>query len=89
MAQYYRHLFADFELTKNNQTITFGLYKDNALITGSERTYGALSNTKTICQLMIVTSVSGTDNIKVKVNTSNSNTDGIVYDRNIILLPLN
>lgn len=77
-----------FELTKNNRTITFGLYKNNTIIAGSEREYSALPNTKTVAQLSTIVSMSGEDISKVKVNVSNYDVDGIVYDMNIILIPL-
>ncbi len=78
-----------FSITKNNKSITFGLYKNASLINASAREYGALPNTKTLVQLMTVVSFSGSDSCKVKINVSDSTVDGIVYDRSLILIPLN
>lgn len=77
-----------YTLQRNNRTATFGLYIDNSLITGSARTVNAALSVLTPFQSNITAAFSGTQTVSVRVNSSNIDNDVTVYDRNLILIPL-
>jgi len=86
---FYLVLFSTtFSLTKNNETITIGLYKDNTLINNGERTLGGAPNTRLEYQFSTITDFTGTQLLNIKVNSSNKNNDIILYTKNLIIIPI-
>jgi hypothetical protein len=78
-----------FGLSKLNRAFTTGLYLNNSLINNSSRTLQTISNTRAIFQQNFLVTVGVAEEIRVKVNVSNTDTTLSLYDRNIILIPLN
>jgi hypothetical protein len=77
-----------FTLNRSNQTATIGLYTNNVLMTETTRVTSTPTSTKTVFQTQYITSFSGTDVLLLKVNSSNTNTDLLIYERSLILIPL-
>jgi hypothetical protein len=77
-----------FSVAKNNQSITVGLYSDGSLISGSSRTLIPIINSRTMCQMNVVTSFSGSNILTVRVNSSSISSDVVIYDRNLTIIPL-
>lgn len=81
-------LNAVVDLNKNNRSVTIGIYKNGVLIANSARTLDLLPNRKSILQINTIDSFSGTDAITIRCNSSNSDTDVIVYNMNLVVVPL-
>lgn len=72
-----------------NRSVTFGLYKDNTLISNSAITVQAFdTNKKNLFTSQFVTSYTGSEVFKVKFNSSNTDTTVSISSGNVILLKI-
>lgn len=77
-----------YSLSKNNRTITLGIYKDSSLINNASRTLGGPPNIRLTSQLSIVGTFTGSELLNVRLNSSNADCDATTQIRNLILVPL-
>ncbi len=77
-----------FYTTLNRRTVTFGMYKNDILISGTERSVDPISNLKYSFEVHHIVSFTGSETFTMKVNTSNLDVDIIILNRNLMLIPL-
>ena len=75
-------------VSKNDRCLTIGLYKNNTLITGARRILDILPGKSITSQLITVETFSGSDVLKVKVNSSNTDNDINILERSLVLVKL-
>lgn len=73
----------------NNRSVTFGIYKDNTLISGSDITVQSYDTSKkNLFTTQFVTSFTGTELFKIKFNVNNTDTTTSITAGNVILLKI-
>jgi hypothetical protein len=77
-----------FYTTLNRRTVTFGMYKDNVLISGTSRTIDTVSKLKYSYEVHHVVSFVGSEIFTMKVNTSNLDVDIVISNRTLIFIAL-
>lgn len=76
-----------YTITKNNRSILIGLYKNGALIPGTEKMLDPFSNKRSIIQINTTTTFAA-EEFTVKINSTNIDSTVSIYDRNLIFVPL-
>lgn len=77
-----------YGLSRNNRTLTLGLFKDNIIINGSSRTLAPSPGQRESAQLQFITDFDGLNELSIQFNVNNIDTVATIYERNLALIQL-